>query len=201
MEPSKRDRRVLKSKRAIRQALVKILSNKLLEKITIKEIAEEADVNRKTFYNYYDTPYQVIEEIENDIVSSFDNVLCDLNINEILKNPIHIFEELTSIIQEEFEFYSNLIQAQKVGDINLISKITEALKQRVKLIIPQELFADNFTVDLVISYTISGIMEVYKLWLSDPQDITLKKMAKEMSVLTVSGINGMIAEGKGGESI
>ena len=45
------DRRVVKTKKAIRNAFAKLLSEKELDKITMKDIAEEANINRKTLYN------------------------------------------------------------------------------------------------------------------------------------------------------
>ena len=52
MGEQKQDRRVVKTKRAIRNALVQLLSEKELDQITVKELADRADINRKTFYNY-----------------------------------------------------------------------------------------------------------------------------------------------------
>ncbi|HIZ70265.1 MAG TPA: TetR/AcrR family transcriptional regulator, partial [Candidatus Atopostipes pullistercoris] len=86
-EEEKIDRRVRKSKEAIRTALVKLLKHKDIEDITVTEIAKEADVNRKTFYNNYENIYQVIEEIENDIVISFTDLLSKINLDEMLKQP------------------------------------------------------------------------------------------------------------------
>ena len=47
------DRRVIKTKRAIRNAFAKLMVEKDINDITIIELAEAADINRKTFYNYY----------------------------------------------------------------------------------------------------------------------------------------------------
>lgn len=192
----KEDRRIRKSKRAIRQALVKMLSQKNLEDITITEISKEADVNRKTFYNYYETTYQVIEEIENDIVRSFEEVLSNINIKEDLKQPIKIFETLTSIIQNDFEFYSDLIKSQKVGGIILISKISDVFKQRVRAVLPVEMFEDDFTMELSINFIIAGMLEVYKVWLQDSKGISLEKLSKGMSTIIFLGLNGVITEGE-----
>ena len=52
-EEKKLDRRVIKTKKAIRNAFAKLISEKDINKITIKDIADTADINRKTFYNYY----------------------------------------------------------------------------------------------------------------------------------------------------
>ena len=49
----KTDRRVLKTKRAIYNAFVELLSEKEINHITITDISKKADINRKTFYNYY----------------------------------------------------------------------------------------------------------------------------------------------------
>lgn len=44
------DRRIRKTKEAIKYALIDLLKHKTLEKITIKDITESADINRGTFY-------------------------------------------------------------------------------------------------------------------------------------------------------
>ena len=43
---------------------------KSIHLISIKEICEEADVNRSTFYRHYDTQYELYDEIVNEIESS-----------------------------------------------------------------------------------------------------------------------------------
>ena len=50
-----KDRRVIKTKKAIRNAVIKILFDKgvQIEEIDISEVCRIADINRKTFYNHY----------------------------------------------------------------------------------------------------------------------------------------------------
>ena len=67
----KMDRRILKTKRAIYNAFVELLSEKEINHITITDISKKADINRKTFYNYYSDIYEVMEEIENMMVDTF----------------------------------------------------------------------------------------------------------------------------------
>lgn len=186
------DPRIQKSKEAIRNALIKILSYKSLEEITITEIAKEANINRKTFYNNYENVYQVIEEIENDIVISFDNVLTKMNIKENLQHPLKIFEPLTTIIETDFYYYIEWIQTQNIKDIQLISKITDSLKQRVKATFPVNTFQEKFTMEFSIDYIIAGMMEGYKKWLQNPTEISLEKMTKIMSTIISSGLNGLL---------
>ena len=60
---------------------------KEIHEITIKDIADAADINRKTFYAHYAGVYQVVDEIENDIVFEFSELLRDMNVNHYLKTP------------------------------------------------------------------------------------------------------------------
>ena len=49
------DRRQVRTKRRIRDAFMELIMEKPMEKLTIKELAERADIDRKTFYLHYDS--------------------------------------------------------------------------------------------------------------------------------------------------
>ena len=53
MPEKKEDRRTRYSKRVIREALFALMQEKPLNKISVTEICERADVNRSTFYAYF----------------------------------------------------------------------------------------------------------------------------------------------------
>ena len=50
MAAEKVDRRVRYTKRALTQALVQLVQERPVSKISVKELCERADVNRSTFY-------------------------------------------------------------------------------------------------------------------------------------------------------
>jgi len=68
MEPNKNDRRTQKTKRALRDGLAELLTDKELSKITVREITDKADVNRVTFYKHYLDVYDLYEHIEKEIL-------------------------------------------------------------------------------------------------------------------------------------
>lgn len=51
------------TKRAMADALKKLLSQRTLEHITIQDVADEADVSRKTFYYHFHDIYDLVEWI------------------------------------------------------------------------------------------------------------------------------------------
>ena len=63
------NRRTKLTKRLLKESLIEILYKKDISHITIKEVCENADLNRSTFYSYYQSIYQLLEEITNDMIS------------------------------------------------------------------------------------------------------------------------------------
>ncbi len=86
-KPKSVDRRVLKTKRAIRNAFAKLMVEKDINDITIMELADTADINRKTFYNYYSGVYQVVEDIERDILTSYEELLGGIEFKQYMNTP------------------------------------------------------------------------------------------------------------------
>lgn len=64
------DLRVERTKRSIKDAFLKLRKEKPLEKITIKELAELAFINKATFYSHYEDIYDLSEQLENEVVAS-----------------------------------------------------------------------------------------------------------------------------------
>lgn len=51
------------TRQAIMYSLLKLLQEKSIDKITVKDICELCEINRNTFYYYYSDIYQVLEEL------------------------------------------------------------------------------------------------------------------------------------------
>ncbi|MCI7639362.1 MAG: TetR/AcrR family transcriptional regulator, partial [Clostridiales bacterium] len=54
------------TKKAIRDSFVKLLNEKPISQITVKDIVEDCGVNRNTFYYYYQDLPQLMENIVNE---------------------------------------------------------------------------------------------------------------------------------------
>lgn len=51
------------TRQAIMYSMLKLLQEKSIDKITVKDICEMCEINRNTFYYYYSDIYQVLEEL------------------------------------------------------------------------------------------------------------------------------------------
>ena len=180
------DRRVVKTKRAIRNAFAKLLTIKQLDQITIKDIADEADVNRKTIYNYYNGIYEIQGEVENELVANFKNLIEHLDFKS--NNDLAIvFDRLTKILNEDIEFYGHLLDSN-VNSM-LARKMMSALQDMLKVaFIEQDIFPRE-KIDTIVNYLGSGIFGAYQGWFSSGKIQPIEDFSRDVAVLVYNGIN------------
>jgi len=191
--PEKTDLRVIKTKKAIRNAFAELLSEKDIQKITIKDIADTAVINRKTFYNYYAGVYSVVDEIENEIIMAFIDALRDVDFKQLLHEPYEIFKKLTTIINSDFDFYSHLMKMD--SNTSLISKIIQALEVNIKKSFSEQISMNKSTLDLVFDYAITGMITVYQKWFNSDRTESIEEISKALSIIVSSGVNGLLENG------
>lgn len=63
----------LQTRENIKSSLLKLMEPQPFTSITIQDIVKEADLNRSSFYRYFDDKYAVVEEIENEIIDNLKN--------------------------------------------------------------------------------------------------------------------------------
>ena len=77
MKNSHLDRRTKYSQQMMKTALVELLDEKELDQITVTDICTRADVNRGTFYRYYQDVMDLFEHMENDYLDQIKQIFED----------------------------------------------------------------------------------------------------------------------------
>lgn len=191
MENRKADRRVAKTKRAIRNAFVKLLSERDINDVTVKAIADTADINRKTFYNYYGGIYSIVDEIEKDIIVACEKVVDHIDFDKDLKNPYPIFEKISSVITSDMEFFEYLVSIK--GNDYFAAKINLIIKEKIKEAINLSSFGlETDFFDIILDYCVSGMISTYRKWFKSGRKIPMEIFAKTIGTLSFYGIDGLI---------
>lgn len=73
----KENRRVTMTKQLLKDALVSLLEKNDIYNISIRELCEVADVNRSTFYKYYGSQFDLLADMENDLIQMVNQVVED----------------------------------------------------------------------------------------------------------------------------
>jgi AcrR family transcriptional regulator len=69
------DRRIMMTKRMLKDALTKMLKEKDIYHISVRELCERADVNRTTFYKYYGSQFDLLTDMENDLLDFINRAI------------------------------------------------------------------------------------------------------------------------------
>ena len=76
MEDMTVDRRVKKTKRQLRQALMHLMTEKPSRSISVRELADRADINRGTFYIHYKDVGDLLQQREDEMAERLITVCC-----------------------------------------------------------------------------------------------------------------------------
>lgn len=184
------DRRVIKTKRAIKNAFAQLLNEKPINDITVSDIAALAEINRKTFYNYYAGVYEVVDEIENDIIGQFDAMLTEPDFEDNANRPYMVFEKLSSRVVRYPEFFQYLMSMD--ANAGLIVKLADLLKAKTKAILLKYLTVEESKLDLMLEFMVNGSVAVYRRWFNSDRREPLEEISKNINLLIFQGLKGYL---------
>ena len=122
------DRRIRKTRRVIRQCLTELLKTKRIQDITVREISEKADINRGTFYLHYRDIFDLMEQIENELLEELEDVLNHFKASDLLSNPALVFTRVFHLVKENSDMVSILIGQN--GDINFVNRLKDIVREK-----------------------------------------------------------------------
>lgn len=75
----KMDARKRYTQMVLKQSFLKLLKDKPVNRITVKEVCALAQLNRATFYAHYSDCFALMESIENELIDAFEESLRYVN--------------------------------------------------------------------------------------------------------------------------
>lgn len=184
------DRRVKYTKMVLKENLIKLLSDKPISRITVKELCEHADINRATFYRYYSDNFDLLKRIESEFISDInsylDNFAFEMGETDLLQMISKIFE----CIAQNSELCRALLG--KNGDINFQTDIMQIVSERVVFEWQKEKRVDETTAEYIYTYVATGSIGVIHKWLFDPNPKSPQEMAELVAQLAHRGIQMLV---------
>ena len=100
-----------KTKKLIRNAFAELIQeHKELSKVTVSELVKRADINRGTFYNHYDSIYDVAEEFESEV---FKVLLEDTKPLVSIEDIYVYLDDIISYLKENEDIYRLLLSSKE----------------------------------------------------------------------------------------
>ena len=73
----KEDKRVIKTKRALRLGLAELLTEKSIQNITVKELSDKVEINRSTFYANFTDIYDLYHKTEDMVIQEIGDIFSE----------------------------------------------------------------------------------------------------------------------------
>lgn len=183
-EPMKSDQRVIITKMMLKEALLKLLHTRRLNKITITDLCRESGINRATFYRHYEEPKDILNEIRYSIFEDIKNIEKQSNINS---SEDQLLEQVCQYFFENRELLNILFKYRNDEDFVLL--INEICRQRIPHLRKLGYMKDYDDESLKLStcYFAGGIYYILRQWLSEPIEKSPKEIARIIqNVLNIS---------------
>lgn len=163
MEEKKNDRRRARTEKAIQSSFIALLAEKKLEKITVQEIADRADINRSTFYNHYLDVYDLYDKVEQDILVEWSMLILKLEEYE----PEASFAGLVEHLSDNRDVFTMVFSPNTPGQLR--SKIYKALEGLFKQLAAEKHDTDikDDRLDYLTRYRSRGCISVLDKWVND----------------------------------
>ena len=177
----KMDRRVRKTRAQLRAGLARLMQQKNIKEITVKELVAEIDINRSTFYLHYTDIYQMLQSIEGELMEEYANELRAAGCKEHpldpgMKEEGYSFAiQLFRILAANKDICAALMGPN--GDMAFVEKIEKLVEDAV---LPElfTMFPQNVNdIKYAYAFCINGCVGMIKCWLTGDSDDTPEHMA------------------------
>jgi len=185
------DKRCQRTRLAIKSALLSLLKEKPLSKITVSELSEKADVNRKTFYNHYQDINSVIYDIESAFLDNIFSIINKEDIWSDIENSEGFIIKLFEVIKDNMNMFSLLVQSGE--HIHLMMSFRQRLREHWH----DQLFgrknADEILLTYLMDYVSFGIIALFESWTRNPENMSLEDLAQFTSIVVSSSARPIIS--------
>lgn len=179
------DLRVIRTKQSIKRAFINLLNKKQYNKVTIQDIAEEAMINRNTFYLHYQDKDDMLDQLTSDALSKIKE---SMNAKEHLRTLDAVsYEDLRQLItglfiilQEDIAFYQVVLGDESIPYLaikfsHLIKSHMTSGLEKDTVFKQEKRVLDKRTI--YIEYMATGLIGIIRFWMKDTNAYTPSELA------------------------
>ena len=179
------DLRVVKTIESIKAAFETLICEKDYEKITVKELCDQARINKKTFYHYYETLDALLAEMQFELSSEYIRRVKDFSLPE----------ELDKVNREFFLYSAGQGLAYEKITCNgayhairdeMMAEVTDAgwgKSRKFKKL-------SDFEKQLLTEFVNNSVLSAYRQWVEDGKRLPMEEVIDLTNRIVLDGVNG-----------
>ena len=172
------DRRIQKTRQLIMNTFIDLLAEKGFEKITIKDIAECANINRGTVYLHYVDQFELLDKcIETYVELLLHHCAnsADTNLNA------NAFQSVFEYLEKNFTIYKLLLSNEGFGFFR--SRLYAIIAQTVTEVIGIKSENNAFSNDVTTQFLTSGFIGVLEWWINNSMPCDVQEITEQLMFL------------------
>ena len=178
------DLRVVKTKKALYEALIDLMKDKSFEEIKVSDICNKALVNRSTFYAHFEDKYELLAACLNDLKTSLQE---ELNKNTNTNNLKEYYIELTKLFLNHIEEKRDDYLAIAINNRNSIltdilydvidNDITSHLKD------DEEIDGIKIPRNILVKFYLGAVVNIGITWIQNINKYTKEEIISYLTAL------------------
>ena len=188
MKDVKLDRRVRKTRKLYEDALIELLKTKDINQVTVTDLSGIADMNRGSFYTHYDDIYDLLESIENQMLSELTQIAATAP----CEGEIFLFEEeFTNIVnalkyvEANKEIFRVLLNDQ--GSLLFLNRLKNVFSEKLLSRLLTLSVSDEKYNTILTSFYMAGFIGAIQEWLKNDFNISAFELATLIKALLKKG--------------
>ncbi|KRM96041.1 hypothetical protein FC19_GL001108 [Liquorilactobacillus aquaticus DSM 21051] len=180
----------------IKKGFIFLMQNNKFETITVNDISKKAEISRSSFYRYYFDKYELMNEIEDDILEAIkdfqkkqlnqDTANFDISNSNYIEELLLFMEKYSAEINgllnnNSNTSFENKLRAKLTNKLYTIArKSVSTIKMNVK---KKQVF------QLVVEYMTGMIIQTFKFWSSPDCKMSVKELSDLLNNIKLNGFS------------
>ncbi|MFC0214803.1 TetR/AcrR family transcriptional regulator [Paenibacillus chartarius] len=176
---NKTDRRIVKTQESLRKAVIELMTEKTFDEITIRDIADRANVNRGTIYLHYQDKYDLLDQlIETHIneLGEMDKWACERDWSDALIPYFEYFEK-------NYLFFSTMLASKGTASsfrTRLLASFIEGFKGEIDRESGKN---TDLCEEVLLQYAGNAYVGVIEWWIRNGMPYPPQVIAKQVGAL------------------
>lgn len=162
MNDCKVDRRVKYTKTMLKDALVKLMQKQHISSISVKSLCDLADINRSTFYTHYTDQFDLLHQIEEEVLTNLRLHLEKQDFKDSQPVSAQVVTSILEYARKNADLFKVLLSE------NCDFAIQKDILELAQIVSPQYNTAlDARTTEYIQAYAVNGCISIFHQWLND----------------------------------
>lgn len=187
--PCAEDRRITRSKKALRQALISLMEEKGFDAITVNDLCSAADLNRGTFYNHFSSKEHLLATFEDEVMENLAQIqtqMEDFNVRDVvavrlMKRPLPFLVDLFDYLRKQGSFLHAVLGPG--GDVRFGPRLRDSVCTHLIQSVLHEQYRNDPSpfVSYYLAFYASAYLGVITHWI----ETGMKESSEEMALIAM----------------